>query len=123
MSAELDHGDSSDAIGAALEQTDEVIAIFDAFLRIAKLESGQSDKTFAPVPLGDLAQQMIDIYEPVVEDSGRDLTLRLVTPAIVSGDQVLLVQMLANLIENAIRHTPQGTALTLIAQGRNTAST
>jgi signal transduction histidine kinase len=114
--AENDHGDSEAQISAALEQTDKVIGIFDAFLRIAKLESGTTKASFASVDLVEIAREVIDIYGPVVEDSNRTLTAQFEPPAIVHGDRVLLIQMLANLIENALRHTPEGTDLRLIAR-------
>jgi signal transduction histidine kinase len=116
LEAENDHGDSEAEIALALEQTDKVIAIFDAFLRISKLESGASKARFAAVDLVEIAQEVIETYDAVVEDSHRTLTAQLEGPAIVQGDRVLLIQMLANMIENALRHTPRGTALRLVAR-------
>lgn len=116
--AENDHGDSEEFIGAALEQADKVIGIFDAFLRIAKLESGAAKANFELLDLGEIAREVADIYDVVVEDGGRSLVLDLDRPARVQGDRVLLIQMLANLIENAMRHTPEGTELRLVAQGK-----
>ncbi len=58
------------------------------------------------------------IRAAVVEDGGRRLDVDAHGPAIVDGDRVLLIQMLANLIENGIRHTPEGTVLTLVAGAR-----
>lgn len=111
-------GDCSEEIRAALEQADEIIAIFDAFLRIARLESGASRAGFEPVDLAALADEAAEIYAAVVEDGGRSLDVDAHGPATIRGDRVLLIQMLANLIENGIRHTPEGTALTLIAGER-----
>ena len=114
--AETETGDSVDEIGSALEQTDKVIGIFDAFLRIAKLESGATKADFADVDLAEIAEEMIDVYGAVVEDSGRTLLAEVSGPTVVRGDRVLLIQMLANMIENALRHTPEGTVLRLVAQ-------
>ncbi len=110
--------DSSGEIRSALEQADGIIAIFDAFLRIARLESGASRAGFEPVDLVVLANEVAEIYAAVVEDGGRRLDVDAHGPAIVDGDRVLLIQMLANLIENGIRHTPEGTVLTLVAGAR-----
>ncbi len=109
--------DSGGNIDAAIAQTDQIIAIFDAFLRIAKLESGSAKAAFEAINLGTLAQDVADIYGPVIEDSGRSLNVEISAPATIHGDRVLLIQLLANLIENAMRHTPKGTQITLIAQG------
>lgn len=117
LDVELTDGDSSEQIGLALEQTDRVIAIFDAFLRIAKLESGTAQARFEPVDMGQIARDLGEAYAPVIEDSGRVLRVDVIAPEKVPGDRVLLTQMLANLIENALRHTPAGTELRLVAQG------
>ena len=116
LTTELDHGDSADEIGAALEKADEVISIFDAFLRIAKLESGTAQAKFEPVALGELLAEIHETYGPVVEHGGRALDLNVDGPATVHGDRVLLSQLLANLIENAIRYTPEGSKLVLFAK-------
>lgn len=117
LDVELTEGDSAEQIGLALEQTDRVIGIFDAFLRIAKLESGAARAKFDAVDLGQLVRDTADIYEAVVEETGRSLRVETDHPSVVQGDRVLLTQMLANLIENAMRHTPEGTEMRLIARG------
>ncbi len=116
LTAELETGDSAEQIGAALEQTETVIGIFDAFLRIAKLESGATKAEFVPLILADLAGEVTAAYGPVVEDSGRSLQVDVDAQMQITGDRVLLIQMLANMIENALRHTPDGTALRLVAR-------
>jgi len=117
LTTEIDEGDSVEEIGSALEQADEVISIFDAFLRIAKLESGTAQAKFEPVDLGALLTEIEDTYAPVVEHGERLLKLDLTSPTTINGDRVLLSQLLANLIENAIRYTPVGSELTLFAKG------
>ena len=114
--AESNHGDSEAEIASALEQTDHVIGIFDAFLRIAKLESGATKANFTKVDLADIARDVRDIYQAVIEDSCRSFATDISGSVVVQGDRVLLIQMLANMIENAIRHTPEGTAITLIVR-------
>lgn len=117
LMAQENEDTSAENIEAAIAQTDQIIAIFDAFLRIAKLESGTAHAAFEAINLGDLVQEVADIYDAVIEDSGRRLVVEVSNPAIIQGDRVLLVQMLANLIENAMRHTPEGTKIALIVDG------
>ena len=54
-----------------------------------------------------------DVYEPVVEEAGDRLvsTVAIAERAPVTGDRELLTQLFANLIENAIRHSPKGTRI------------
>jgi len=117
LTAELETGESADQIGAALEQTETVIGIFDAFLRIARLESGATKAEFVPLELADLAAEVTAAYGPVIEDAGRTFSADVDPQAQITGDRVLLIQMLANMIENALRHTPEGTSLRLVARG------
>lgn len=114
--AELETGESAEQIGAALEQTETVIGIFDAFLRIAKLESGATKAEFVPLKLADLAAEVTAAYGPVIEDAGRTFSAEVDPQAQITGDRILLIQMLANMIENALRHTPEGTSLRLVAR-------
>ena len=117
LTVEMEEGDSVEQIGSALEQADRVIAIFDAFLRIAKLEAGTAQAKFEPIDLGGLVQEVAEIYDAVVEDSGRTLSQKITQPQTIQGDRVLLIQTLANLVENALRYTPKGSDITLIADG------
>jgi len=117
LMAQENEDTSAENIEAAIAQTDQIIAIFDAFLRIAKLESGTAHAAFEAINLGELVEEVADIYDAVIEDSGRRLAVDVSNPEIIQGDRVLLVQMLANLIENAMRHTPEGTKIALIVDG------
>jgi len=107
-------GDAAEVQGA-VEQLDQIVAILEAFLRIARIDSGAGRSRFAEVNLEDIAREMAEIYVPLAEDEGRQLNLQLSGPSLVMGDAVLLQQFLANLIENALRHTEQGTDITVHA--------
>ncbi len=106
-------------------EIDGIIATFQALLRIAQIEGGAARTHFAPVALGPLAQAMAELYEPAAEESGHRLRLELDAPATIAGDRTLLGQLIANLIENALRHTPpcpvtlsvRGTALAVADHG------
>jgi signal transduction histidine kinase len=105
------------AIDAAIAETDAVLRSFAALLRIAQVESGSRRAGFACVDLSVIADGVAEAYGPSVEDSGRHFATE-VTPGIaVQGDQELLTQMLSNLLENAIRHTPQGSHITVRLTG------
>ncbi|WP_417249454.1 sensor histidine kinase [Celeribacter sp.] len=118
LMASEEESESATAIEAAIVQAEQITAIFDAFLRIAKLEAGTARASFSKVDLEQLAQEVFETYQYVVEASGRTLKLDISDPATVSGDRVLLTQALANLLENAIRHTAEGTEIWLVVRGR-----
>jgi len=103
------------AVEKALAQTDEMIALFEALLRIAELETGEHRRRFETLNLSRLAEEAGEIYRAVVEDSGRHFELKAGKTAEIAGDRRLLLQAIANLIENSLKHTPEGTRLTLVA--------
>jgi len=99
-------------IDTALAQADHLLATFRAILRLAQIEGGGRRAPFEPVELGNLLRTLIETYEPVAIDAGHRLTAS-TSDAVVLGDGELLAQLFANLIENAILHTPAGTHVTI----------
>ncbi|MHA6265129.1 sensor histidine kinase [Arenibacterium sp. CAU 1754] len=100
----------------ASQEIDGVVSIFQSLLQIAQIESGSPKTRFAPVDLCDLAKTFGEIYEPAAQEVGRSLSVDTPdAPVMVTGDRDLLGQVLANLIENALRHTQPGTAITVRA--------
>jgi signal transduction histidine kinase len=105
--------DYSRVVDDAITVSDRLLAIFSALLRIAQIESGMRRSAFTQIELGALLQELAEIYRPVSEDSGHPFVVNLEGPVTVQGDRELLLQLFANLIENAINHTPPGTQITL----------
>lgn len=101
------------AIERALTDVDGVLATFAALLRIAQIESRQRRAGFAALDLSALLVSLAGDFAPVFEDQGRMLRTCIAPDLRVHGDRALLTQMFANLIENALRHTPAGTPVEL----------
>lgn len=97
------------------QETTGIVATFQSLLQIAQIEGGSPKNRFQPIDLGALAATFVEVYEPSAEESGHSLTLCYIhTDKIeVLGDKALLGQVLANLIENALRHTPIGSKIEL----------
>ena len=100
-------------LGEALAEIDELLVIFQALLRIARIESGEAREGFVAIDLAALLGDLAEAYAPVAEAEGRLLGLDAGAGAVVRGDRELLVQALVNLIENAIRHTHAGAHIRL----------
>jgi signal transduction histidine kinase len=104
----------SPLLDEAQNEIRQVISIFDAMLRIAQIEAGARRARFGPVQLGNILENVAEAYGPVAADNGQRLTLAINdTLGCVDGDKDLLTQAIANLLENALRHCPQGTLITL----------
>ena len=99
------------ALEASVADVDRILETFSALLRIARLEAGADPPDFAMLDLGDLAEHVVDAYRAVAEERAQTLIIEASRPAQVQGSRALLTQLLANLIENALRHTPSGTAI------------
>ena len=100
-------------VETAIEDVDQLLDAFRALLRIARLESGRVERNFAEVDLGAMAQDAFELYEAVATDAGLTLRQRTVSDAMVLADRDLLFQALVNLIDNAIKYTPEGGVVTL----------
>lgn len=110
------------AIDGALQKAGEIIRIFDAITRLSEIEAGTAKKRFTAVDLAAVLEKVADAYRPDVEDSGHHLRVAESVPCSVFGDEDLLSQALANLIENAMHHTPPGTQIELSAFSRSGSS-
>ncbi len=99
----------------AATEAERAVAVFRSLLQIAQIEAGSPRARFVPVDLVDLVRTFAEIYEPTAEDSGHTLVPAVTpdVPLMVLGDKGLLGQVIANLIENALRHTPPGTQIKL----------
>eukprot|EP01037_Dinobryon_pediforme_P022467 gene22467-23640_t len=98
-------------IDAAIAQTDEILAIFRALLRIGTLDGGDGRQHFTPVDLSEVLERVVVAHQPVAEDAGKTLSADIATGLCVAGDAELLAQLFTNLIDNAIRHTPPGSQI------------
>ena len=98
----------AEAVEGALADVDAILDTFAALLRIAQIEGGARRAAFRPVDLSAIARTVVEAFAPSAEDAGRSLTLSAAGELIVDGDRELLTQMLANLVENALRHAGEG---------------
>jgi signal transduction histidine kinase len=97
-----------DAIGDAISDVEGVLDTFNALLRIGQIEAGARRAAFRPLDLAEVAREVAEAFAPTAEDESKALVTRLDILLPLAGDKELLAQMIANLIDNALRHTPAG---------------
>jgi len=99
------------AVDGALREAVGLLDTFSALLRIAQVEGASPRAGFGVVDLSAVADSIADAYRPDAEEAGHRLETDVAPGITVHGDQELLTQAAANLMENALRHTPPGTRI------------
>lgn len=101
---EGDPAAQSEAVRAAIDEADRLLATFNALLNIAEAESGAGRSRAEPLDLAQTARDAAELYEPVAEEQGCALTLDVEPGIMIRGDRHLLSQAVANLLDNALKY-------------------
>jgi signal transduction histidine kinase len=91
-----------------IEGLDQSLSIITAILRLAEIEKSQRSAGFGKVALADLIREVGDMYEPIAEDKGIALLIHSQHELSVHGDRDLLIEAVANIVDNAVKFTPAG---------------
>src|ERR1700680_1793491 len=91
-----------------MEGLDQSLSIITAILRLAEIEKSQRSSGFGNVALADLVREVGDMYEPIAEDKGVALLVHSPHELSARGDRDLLIEAVANLVDNAVKFTPAG---------------
>jgi signal transduction histidine kinase len=92
----------------AIANIDQSLAIITALLRLAAIENSRRSAAFGTVLLHEMLQEVCDIYEPIAENKSIALRVAAQQRLSVRGDRDLLFEAVANLVDNAIKFTPEG---------------
>ena len=95
-----------DQFSACHDELELILSLFNSMLEIAKLNSGQMPIETEQVDLGKIAQDAIEFIAPLAELKQQTLVYRQDHPCVIMGDRSLLFRAVFNLIENAVKYTP-----------------
>jgi signal transduction histidine kinase len=116
IDAENGKGDPVAALETALADADGVLKTFNAVLAIARLQAAGSAPDQKSFDASELASDMAELYELSCEDKGLDFKAEIVPALSIKGNREFLAQALANILDNAIKYTPEGGAIMLRAR-------
>jgi signal transduction histidine kinase len=98
----------ADQIGSILEEAERLTQIVEGLLTISRLDAGESKMSRDPVDLSGLAESTVEQMAPLGEDKSLTLTWTTDAGIMVEANEVRLKQVLVNLLDNAIKYTPEG---------------
>jgi two-component system phosphate regulon sensor histidine kinase PhoR len=100
-----------------LKQSDRLNLILEDLLQLSKIESGQLQFKKEPLHIGSVIERTIAMIKPLAEKKQHRLRSQVAADLpLISGDEERLVQVLANLLDNAIKYTPEGGQITVTAR-------
>lgn len=103
------------ALSRSIADTDAILETFGALLRIAQIETHIRKQNFHRVNLSEVLQSVAELHQPTCDERTQLFSVDVEPDLYVLGDRELLAQMFSNLLENAIRHSPQGACIGLTA--------
>jgi signal transduction histidine kinase len=115
-----DPGRYRDVLEETIADTDEILATFNALLAIAQAEAGTARENMTRLELGELARDALELYEPLAERKGVTLRQNIADGVMIVGHGQLLAQSVANLLDNAIKYTPEGGVISLEVRNSGT---
>ncbi len=114
------HGQTTDqlrgAIDRAVTDLDAITNVFHALLRISEIEAGARRSAFVQLDVAPLLRDLHELYAALAEENGLTLDLRADGELPVRGDRELIQQAVANLLDNAIKFSPEGAVVTLAGE-------
>jgi signal transduction histidine kinase len=104
-----------DALADCLEESDRVVAMLNTLMDISEAETGTMTLRREPTDLNDLIRQSVELYEDLAEERQVEIRTSTESELVVEVDRSRMRQVLANLLDNAVKYTPAGGHVTITA--------
>jgi signal transduction histidine kinase len=106
-----------EALADTLEESDHVLAMLNTLMDISGAETGVIRLAREMVDISDLARAAVDLYQEVAEEKGLRVLTHLAVGTSATVDRIRLGQVIANLVDNAIKYTPAGGTVEITTEG------
>jgi signal transduction histidine kinase len=100
----------------AIAGLDQAQSIITALLRIGEIEGGQRRAAFCNIDLNEIAAAAGDLYSPIAEEKPIQFVVQANATSLVYGDRDLLIEAVANLVDNAIKFAPPDGEVRLLVE-------
>ncbi|MFT3972940.1 MAG: ATP-binding protein [Amaricoccus sp.] len=100
-------------IESALGEAEDVLSTATALLDISRIDAGLGADQFSDVDLGRLAADVSELYEAAAEDRGLRIAVEAKPGLRVRGHDQILALAVSNLVDNALKHAPAGSTITV----------
>ena len=108
--------DNRREVDVIIEECDELLASFNALLKISALEAGAVHSGESDIDLVVVLRDVAELYEPVAAQKSIQIQLEVPDEFYFCGDRDLLFQMAANLVDNAVKYSVENSTVTLALQ-------
>ncbi len=104
-----------DTVVAALGEIDSVLHTLNSLLQIVRAEGNLSQEQTSNVDLDRMIQDLGELYRPLAEEKGLTLQINAAPSISIRGSGTLLAQAISNLLDNAIKFSPEGDTIEVTA--------
>lgn len=99
--------------GNTVEECDRLLSMVNAMLDISEAEAGTSRMEIEEIDLSQVARQACDIFQPIADEKALELNLKAPPACKIRGDLKKIQRLVGNLIDNALKYTPSGGAVSI----------
>ncbi len=116
LSYESSAEESKAAVASTVEGCDQLLAMINTMLDISEMESGIGNADFSVIDISEMVIKGGEVFRPVAEENGIELSIQIPPAVRIQGDIKKLQRAFANLIDNALKHTPPGGHVSILVE-------